>query len=78
MLIQKANNINALMRAILSHVENTTDGISSRTLRTNTGMNTTQFYMLTELLVRTKRIVNENGQWRIATTASTAGGSGWN
>jgi hypothetical protein len=65
MLIQKANTVNSLMHVLLDHIAAVPDGISSRTLRTRTGMNITQFNILMKLLVKTKRIVNENGMWRM-------------
>jgi hypothetical protein len=66
MIIQKANTINSLMRILLDHVAAAPDGISSRGLKIRTRMNNRQFSILTEVLVRTGRIVNENGMWRIA------------
>jgi len=64
MLVQKANTINTLMRAILDHVEAAPAGISSTDLRTKMGLNIHQHNTLVGLLVQTKRIVNENNVLR--------------
>jgi len=64
MLVQKANTINTLMRAMLKHVESAPDGIPSADLRTRVGLNIHQHNILVGVLVNTKRIVNENNMLR--------------
>ena len=64
MLVQKADTINTLMRAMLKHVESAPDGILLADLRTKMGLNIHQCNTLVGILVRTRRIINENNMLR--------------
>jgi hypothetical protein len=63
-IVKRADTINTLMRAILYHIESAPDGIPSADLRTKMGLNTHQCNTLVGMLVRSKRIVNEDNVLR--------------